>query len=90
MVACISINFLAVFSLFTTTVPRTPIYISEPGADPGFQVRGAHLKKMRRAEGDANIFGVFLPVYYTWHGSPSNITRRILKLPVLGEIYYKN
>jgi hypothetical protein len=29
------------------------------GADPGFQVRGAHLKKLRRAEGDANIFGVF-------------------------------
>ena len=30
------------------------------GADPGFQVRGgAHLKKMRRAEGGANIFGVF-------------------------------
>ena len=29
------------------------------GADPGFQVRGAHLKKMRRAEGAANIFGVF-------------------------------
>jgi hypothetical protein len=30
-----------------------------PGADPGFQVRGAHLKKMRRAEGGAEIFGVF-------------------------------
>ena len=30
------------------------------GADPGFQVRGgAHLKKLRRAEGGANIFGVF-------------------------------
>ena len=30
------------------------------GADPGFQVRrGAHLKKMRRAEGGAKIFGVF-------------------------------
>ena len=32
-------------------------------ADPGFQVRGggggAHLKKLRRAEGGANIFGVF-------------------------------
>jgi hypothetical protein len=34
------------------------LYIS--GADPGFQVRGgAHLKKLRRAEGCANIFGVF-------------------------------
>ena len=29
------------------------------GADPGFQVRGAHLKEMRRAEGGTNIFGVF-------------------------------
>ena len=31
------------------------------GADPGFQVRGggANLKKLRRAEGGANIFGVF-------------------------------
>ena len=29
------------------------------GADPGFQVRGAHLKKMRRAEGGAKIVGVF-------------------------------
>ena len=32
------------------------------GADPGFQIRGGggtHLKKLRRAEGGANIFGVF-------------------------------
>ena len=29
------------------------------GEDPGFQVRGAHLKKLRRAEGDAKNFGVF-------------------------------
>jgi hypothetical protein len=29
------------------------------GADPGFQVRGAHLKKLRRSEGGAKIFGVF-------------------------------
>ena len=32
-------------------------YIS--GANPGFQVRGAHLKKLRRAEGGAKMFGVF-------------------------------
>ena len=35
-------------------------YIS--GTDPGFQVRGgggAHLKKLRRAEGGAHILGVF-------------------------------
>jgi hypothetical protein len=30
-----------------------------PAADPGFQVRGAHLKKLRRAEGGAKIVGVF-------------------------------
>ena len=29
------------------------------GADPGFQVRGAHLKKLRRAKGGAKILGVF-------------------------------
>ena len=29
------------------------------GADPGFQVRGAHVKKLRRAEGGATFFGVF-------------------------------
>ena len=29
------------------------------GADPGFQVRGAHLKKLRRAEAGAKIVGVF-------------------------------
>ena len=29
------------------------------GADPGFQVRGAHLKKLRRVEGGANIFWLF-------------------------------
>ena len=28
------------------------------GADPGFQVRGAHSKKLHRAEGSADIFGV--------------------------------
>ena len=28
-------------------------------ADPGFQVRGADLEKLRRAEGGANIFGIF-------------------------------
>jgi hypothetical protein len=27
--------------------------------DPGFKVRRVHLKKLRRAEGGAKIFGVF-------------------------------
>ena len=31
----------------------------ESGTYPGFQVRGAHLKKLRRAEGGAKNFGVF-------------------------------
>jgi hypothetical protein len=35
------------------------ILISLPGADPGFQVRGAHLKKLRLAEGGAKMFGLF-------------------------------
>jgi hypothetical protein len=33
--------------------------VSSPGADPGLQVRGAHLKKLRRVEEGAKIFGVF-------------------------------
>jgi hypothetical protein len=32
---------------------------SLPGADPGFQVRGGAIKKMRRAKGGGKIFGVF-------------------------------
>ena len=34
--------------------------IHKTGADPGFQVREAHLKKLRWAEGGAKIFGVFV------------------------------
>jgi hypothetical protein len=29
------------------------------GADPGFQVRGVHLQKLRRAKGGSKILGVF-------------------------------
>ena len=35
------------------------IYMSYTGADPGFQVRGGAVKKLRRAKGGANYFGVF-------------------------------
>ena len=35
------------------------IYIQYTGADQGLQVRGANLKKLRRAEGGAKNFGVF-------------------------------
>ena len=38
---------------------RIWFYKRNSGADPGYQVRRAHLKKLRRAEGGANIFGVF-------------------------------
>ena len=35
------------------------IYGCWSGADPGFQVTGAHLKKLRWVEGGAKMFGVF-------------------------------
>ena len=35
------------------------VHLTSSGADPGFQVRGVHLKKLRRAEGDAKKFEVF-------------------------------
>jgi hypothetical protein len=38
---------------------RRSMYKYISGADPGFQAKGAHLKKLRRAEGGTNIFGVF-------------------------------
>ena len=41
------------------TKPRKLTYMYITGADPGFQVRGGALKKNRRAEGGAKIFGVF-------------------------------
>ena len=46
-------------------------YLPIPGADPGFQVRGAHLKKWRRAEGGAKILGVFR-------------VKKIIFFPILG------
>jgi hypothetical protein len=47
---------------FSATCDRSVVFsgfLHQSGADPGFQVRGAHLKKLRRAEGGAKIFGVF-------------------------------
>jgi hypothetical protein len=38
---------------------RGKYHIHCTGADRGFQVRGAHLKTLRRSEGGAKIFGVF-------------------------------
>ena len=50
------------------------------GADPGFQVRGAHLKKSRRAEGGAKIWRYFVwkitilrkknHIFFNFRGSP--------------------
>ena len=46
-----------------------------PGADPGFQDMGrgggGHLKKLRRKEGGANIFGVFRVKHHDF--TPKNI-----------------
>ena len=36
-----------------------PTYEWDSGADPGFQVGGAHLQKLRRSEEGAKFFGVF-------------------------------
>jgi hypothetical protein len=35
------------------------VHIEVNKGDPGFQVRGAHLKKLRRVEAGAKIVGVF-------------------------------
>jgi hypothetical protein len=46
---------------YVVTPDGVHLTIVEPhsGSDPGFQVRGAHLKKLRRAEAGAKFFGVF-------------------------------
>jgi hypothetical protein len=60
---------------------RSPDYghdLSYSGADPGFQVRGgAHLKKLRRAEGGTKIFGVF-------HVKNHDFTPKNHIFPILG------
>ena len=61
------------------------------GADPGFQVRGgAHLKKLRRAEGGANIFGVFRVENYDF--TPKNHIFPILggAREIFGVFHVKN
>ena len=62
----------------TVCIPVTITYICLlAGADPGFQVRrGAYLKKLRRAEGGANIFGVFRVKYH-------DFTPKIIFFPIL-------
>jgi hypothetical protein len=58
-------------------VALNTINLTITGADPGFQVRGAHLKKLRRAEGGANIFGVFRVKNHAF-------THKIIFFPILG------
>jgi hypothetical protein len=43
--------------IFHTKYPQN--FRTSLGADPGFQVRGKRLEKLRRAEGGAKILGVF-------------------------------
>ena len=47
------------FELCDFSRENTNIETYRSGADPGFQVRWAHLKNLRRAEGGANFFWVF-------------------------------
>jgi hypothetical protein len=49
-------------------MPRCTIYQLKAGADPG--LGGAHLKKLRRAEGGAKILGVFRVKYHDF--TPKN------------------
>ena len=52
--------------------------MSMSGADPGFQVRaGVALKKLRRAEGGAKIFGVF-------RVKITILRQKIIFFPILG------
>jgi hypothetical protein len=49
-------------------------------ADPGFQVRGAHLKELHRAEGGAEIFGVFRVKNHDF------TQKKIIFFPILGGV----
>ena len=50
-----------------------------PGADPGFQIRGGvHFKKLRRAEGEAKMFGVFRVKNHHFR------QKKIISFPILG------
>ena len=51
--------------------------IGSPGVDPGFRVRGAHLIKLRRAEGCAKMFVVFRVKNH-------DFTPKIIFFPILG------
>jgi hypothetical protein len=64
-----------------------------PGADPGFKVRGADLKKLRRAEGGANIFGVFRVknyIFSNFMGGGGEKTKIILTGSLLKSLHIKH
>ena len=49
-----------VCDILTITYDTFILFVTySSGADPGFKVSGAHLKKLCRAEGGVKIFGVF-------------------------------
>ena len=50
---------MTTFKLYKDLKTTEPSVSTLSGADPGFQVRGVHLKKLRRVEGNAKIVGVF-------------------------------
>ena len=58
--SCISSTLVSEIEYDGLRTNSFPYLYTISGADPGFQVRGgAQLKKLRRAEGGAKIFGVF-------------------------------
>jgi hypothetical protein len=54
-------HFFFFFFFFRLVYPVLPDSLDCPFlfVDPGFQVRRAHLTKLRRAKGGAKMFGVF-------------------------------
>jgi hypothetical protein len=54
------------------------VTISVSGADTGFQVRGVHLKTLRRAKGGTKIFGVFRVKNHDF------MPKKIIFFPILG------
>ena len=67
------------------------IKVNKSGTDPGFQVRGgAHLKKLRRAEGGAKIVGVFRVKNHDF--TPKNLIFPILggSREIFGVFHVKN
>ena len=57
--SCHMIASFIILKIMHLTCPSGIHESYHTGADPGFQVRGAHLKKLRRAEGGAKILEVF-------------------------------